>query len=178
MLADSAYMLVFRIVHITAGVLWVGSVFLLSVFVAPAAEAIAPAGAPLMGELLGKRRLVDRIIGLGTITVVAGLFLYWHDWHLFPSFGDWLSSRFGGIAHDRDGVGADRARDRWVDHAPDRPAHARARRGGGGVGRAAHAGGRRTDRGDAAAPEGGRARGSGVPPVRGGRDVGGALPLT
>ena len=96
MLADSAYMLVFRIVHITAGVLWVGSVFLLSVFVAPAAEAIAPAGAPLMGELLGKRRLVDRIIGLGTITVVAGLFLYWHDWHLFPSFGDWLSSRFGG----------------------------------------------------------------------------------
>ena len=96
MLADSAYMLVFRIVHITAGVLWVGSVFLLSVFVAPAAEAVAPAGAPLMGELLGKRRLVDRIIGLGAITVVGGLFLYWHDWHLFPSFGDWLSSRFGG----------------------------------------------------------------------------------
>lgn len=96
MLADSAYMLVFRIVHITAGVLWVGSVFLLSAFVAPAAEAIAPAGAPLMGELLGKRRLVDRIIGLGVITVVGGLFLYWHDWHLFPSFGDWLSSRFGG----------------------------------------------------------------------------------
>ena len=96
MLADSAYMLVFRIVHITAGVLWVESVFLLSVFVAPAAEAIAPAGAPLMGELLGKRRLVDRIIGLGAITVVGGLFLYWHDWHLFPSFGDWLSSRFGG----------------------------------------------------------------------------------
>lgn len=96
MFADSAYMLVFRIVHITAGVLWVGSVFLFSAFVTPAAEAIAPAGAPLMGELLGKRRLVDRIIGLGAITVVGGLFLYWHDWHLFPSFGDWLSSRFGG----------------------------------------------------------------------------------
>ncbi len=96
MLADSAYMLVFRIVHITAGVLWVGSVFLFTAAVAPAAEAIAPAGAPLMGELLGKRRLVDRIIGLGVVTVVGGLFLYWHDWHLFPSFGDWLSSRFGG----------------------------------------------------------------------------------
>jgi uncharacterized membrane protein len=95
-LADGAYMLVFRIVHITAGVLWVGSVFLLSVFVAPGAAAIAPAGAPLMAELLGKRRLVDRIIGLGAVTVVGGLFLYWHDWHLFPSFGDWLTSRFGG----------------------------------------------------------------------------------
>ena len=30
------------------------------------------------------------------ITVIAGLFLYWHDWHLFQSFGDWLGSRFGG----------------------------------------------------------------------------------
>jgi hypothetical protein len=89
-------MLVFRIVHITAGVLWVGSVFLLTAFVSPGAAAIAPAGAPLMGELLGKRRVVDRIIGLGVITVVGGLFLYWHDWHLFPSFGDWLTSRFGG----------------------------------------------------------------------------------
>jgi uncharacterized membrane protein len=89
-------MLVFRIVHITAGVLWVGSVFLLTTSLAPAAEAIAPAGAPLMGELLGKRRLVDRIIGLGVITVAAGLFLYWRDWHLFQSFGDWLGSRFGG----------------------------------------------------------------------------------
>ncbi len=96
MLADSAYMLAFRIVHIVAGVLWVGSVFVFVVFVSPSAEAIAPAGAPMMAELLGKRRLVDRIIALGVITVVGGLFLYWHDWHLFPSFGDWLDSRFGG----------------------------------------------------------------------------------
>ena len=36
-----------------------------------------------MGELLGKRRLIDRIIGIGVITVIAVLFLYWHDWHLF-----------------------------------------------------------------------------------------------
>ena len=95
MLAASTYMLVFRIVHITAGVLWVGSVFLFTTSLAPAAEAIAPAGAPLMGELLGKRRLIDRIIGIGAVTVIAGLFLYWHDWHLFQNFGDWLSSRFG-----------------------------------------------------------------------------------
>jgi len=94
-LAASTYMLVFRIVHITAGVLWVGSVFLFTTSIAPAAAAIAPAGAPLMGELLGKRRMIDRIIGLGVVTVIAGLFLYWHDWHLFQSFGDWLGSRFG-----------------------------------------------------------------------------------
>jgi hypothetical protein len=94
-LATSWYMVVFRIVHIGAGVLWVGSVFLFVVYVQPTVAAIAPAGAPFMAELLGKRRLVDRIIALALTTVVAGLFLYWHDWHQYPSFGDWIGSEFG-----------------------------------------------------------------------------------
>ena len=59
MLASDAFMVVFRIVHILAGVAWVGSVFLLVVFVQPSAAAIAPASAPFMNELLGRRRLVD-----------------------------------------------------------------------------------------------------------------------
>ena len=28
-------------------------------------------------------------------TVVAGSFLYWHDWHTYPSFGDWIGSSLG-----------------------------------------------------------------------------------
>jgi hypothetical protein len=64
MIANSAYMLVFRMVHILAGVLWVGSVFLFVIYVQPSAAA-------------------------------SGLFLYWHDWHLFDNFGDWIGSRFG-----------------------------------------------------------------------------------
>jgi hypothetical protein len=73
----------------------VGSVFLLVVFVQPSAAAIAPASAPFMNELLGRRRLVDWILTLAAITVLGGLFLYWHDWHLFGSFGDFTRSRFG-----------------------------------------------------------------------------------
>lgn len=95
MLATYWFMVVLRIVHIVAGVFWVGSVFLFVTFIQPSAAAIAPAGAPFMTELLGKRRLVDRIIGLAVVTIAAGLVLYWHDWHLLPSFGDWISSRFG-----------------------------------------------------------------------------------
>ncbi len=95
MLASSGYMLVFRIVHILAGVLWVGSIFLFVVYLQPSAAAIAPAGAPFMAQLLGKRRLVDGIITVAAISVTGGLFLYWHDWHLFDSFGDWIGSRFG-----------------------------------------------------------------------------------
>ena len=95
MLATEWYMLVFRIVHILAGVVWVGSVFLLVVYVQPSAAAIGPAGAPFMNQLLGERRLVDGIIAMALITVIGGLFLYWHDWHLFMTFGDWIGSTFG-----------------------------------------------------------------------------------
>jgi uncharacterized membrane protein len=94
-LGISVYMLLFRLVHIAAGVAWAGSVFLLVVFVQPSAAAIAPAGAPFMAELLGKRRLVDRIIGMGSATVAGGLFLYWHDWQAYGSLGDWVGSSFG-----------------------------------------------------------------------------------
>ena len=97
MLASDGFMLVFRIVHILAGVAWVGSVFLLVFFIQPSATAVGPAAAPFMTELLGKRRLVDRIIVLAVFTVVAGLFMYWHDWHLYGSFDAWIRSRFGSV---------------------------------------------------------------------------------
>lgn len=95
MIASDVYMLVFRIVHIGVGVLWVGSVFLFVVFVQPSAAAIAPAGAPFMGELLGTRKLVDRLVALGVTTVVGGPFVYWRDWHQYESFGSWIGSAFG-----------------------------------------------------------------------------------
>jgi hypothetical protein len=95
MLAAGVYVIVFRIVHIMAGIAWAGSVFLFAVFIQPSVAAIAPAGAPFMGELLGKRKFVDRLIALGATTVIGGLFLYWHDWHEFGSWGTWIGSRFG-----------------------------------------------------------------------------------
>lgn len=95
MFASGTYMVVFRIVHIVSGVIWVGSLFLFVVYVQPSAAAIAPAGAPLMTEMLGRRRLVDGILTSAAATVIGGLFVYWRDWHTYPSFGDWLGSNFG-----------------------------------------------------------------------------------
>ena len=95
MLAASVYLIVFRIVHILAGVAWGGSVVLFVVFVQPSAKAIGPAAGPFMGELLGKRRVTNAILGMAAVSITGGLFLYWHDWHLSPSFGDWVSSRWG-----------------------------------------------------------------------------------
>lgn len=95
MLASSPYMVVFRIFHILAGIAWGGSVYLLVLYVQPAAAALGPAGSPFMMELLGKRRLVSALIGLGSATVAGGLFLYWHDWHVYGSFSNWIDSTFG-----------------------------------------------------------------------------------
>jgi hypothetical protein len=94
MLATDATMVVLRIVHIATGVIWVGSLFVVVVFVQPSAAALGAAGAPFMSELR-RRRFVDVVFIDAVFTVLAGAILYWHDWHLQPSFGDWISTSFG-----------------------------------------------------------------------------------
>ena len=64
------------------------------VFVQPSAAALGPAGAPFMSELR-RRRFVDVVFIDALFTIAAGTFLYWHDWHTYPSFGDWIGSNFG-----------------------------------------------------------------------------------
>ena len=95
MLATSAYLIAFRTLHIVAGVAWGGAVFLFVVFVQPSAAAIGPAAGPFMQELLGRRKLVNKILWLAAITIVGGLFLYWHNWQVVGSLGDWVGTRFG-----------------------------------------------------------------------------------
>ncbi len=94
MLATDAYMVLLRIVHIATGVIWVGSLFVVVVFVQPSAATLGPAGAPFMSELR-RRRFVDVVFIDAVFTVIAGSFLYWRDWHAYPSFGDWIGSGFG-----------------------------------------------------------------------------------
>ncbi|MGZ8571397.1 MAG: hypothetical protein ACXWW5_04135 [Actinomycetota bacterium] len=95
MIAASTYMIVFRILHIAAGVAWAGSVFLFVVSIQPSVAAIGPAARPFMMELLGKRKLVSLLLSLGGTTIVAGLFLYWKNWQDFGGLGDFVSSRYG-----------------------------------------------------------------------------------
>jgi uncharacterized membrane protein len=94
MLATDAYIVALRIVHIATGVIWVGSLFVVVVFIQPSAATLGPAGAPFMSELR-RRRFVDVVFVDAVFTVVAGAFLHWHDWHLYTSLGDWVGSRFG-----------------------------------------------------------------------------------
>jgi uncharacterized membrane protein len=95
MLATAIYVLVFRLIHILAAIFWVGSVALFTLFVAPAAAEVGPPAGPLVANLVVKRRVVRAIAGSGATTVVAGAFLYWHDWHTSGGLGNFLNTAFG-----------------------------------------------------------------------------------
>jgi uncharacterized membrane protein len=95
MIALSLFWLVFRFLHIVAGVLWVGSVFLFVGIIGPSAAEVGPSAGPLLQVAVKKRKVVKTITGLGMVTVAAG----WVMWiaHAIDagSIGDWLDTTFG-----------------------------------------------------------------------------------
>ena len=95
MLAAEPYMLVFRFLHIVGGVLWVGSTFMLSVFLGPSVAEVGPSAGPLMHKLVVERRVTQVITTIAIVTVVAGGFVYWHNVDIAGSFGDFLDTDFG-----------------------------------------------------------------------------------
>jgi HAMP domain-containing protein len=95
MLAAMPFMLVFRFLHIVAGVLWVGSAFLFVGFIGPSAAEVGPSAGPLLTAAVKKRKVVKVIVGLGATNVLAGWVLWLRNLDLYGSFGDWVGSRFG-----------------------------------------------------------------------------------
>ena len=88
-------MLIFRFLHIVAGVLWVGAAFLFVGFIGPSAAEVGPSAGPLLNAVVKKRKVAKVITGLGFTTVIAGWVLWFRDMSQFDSFGDWISSSFG-----------------------------------------------------------------------------------
>lgn len=95
MIAASTFWIVFRIIHISAGVAWAGSVFLFVVLIQPSAAAIGPAAGPFMMELLGKRKLVSWLLSLAGTTILAGLIMYLKDADGLGGLADFAKTNFG-----------------------------------------------------------------------------------
>jgi hypothetical protein len=72
LVAAMPFMLVFRFLHVVAGVLWVGSAFLFVGFIGPSAAEVGPSAGPLLHAVVKKRKVTKVITGLAAITVVAG----------------------------------------------------------------------------------------------------------
>jgi uncharacterized membrane protein len=72
-------MAILRLVHILAGIFWVGAIVFLSSFLMPAARAVGPGAGPLMAQLMGKQRLQLWINIAMTLAILAGFALYGLD---------------------------------------------------------------------------------------------------
>ena len=85
------YLVVLRIVHILAGVFWVGAALTAFLFLQPAAREVGPAAGPFMAHLAGKKKLVDWVLRSGGARDPGGAP------HVLACHGRTL----GGIHHDR-----------------------------------------------------------------------------
>ncbi len=82
-----------RIVHILAGVAWVGMVAFFVVFLVPTAAALGGQAAPVMVHINKKLHLTVVLPVVAVINIAAGLILYWR-----ASDGlqlDWITSPTG-----------------------------------------------------------------------------------
>ena len=73
---DQQIILILRLLHITVGVFWVGSVLNFVLFIAPAAKASGPEGGKFMHHF-GKTSYPIAIALSGLINILTGILLIW-----------------------------------------------------------------------------------------------------
>ena len=82
-----------RVIHIGAGVFWVGGALTVNLFVGPTVAATAEAGQKFMAHFMSKVGFSRRISIAATLSVLAGIWLYWIDAAGFTSA--WMKSAAG-----------------------------------------------------------------------------------
>lgn len=80
-----------RIIHIVAGVFWVGGTLFMTFFVGPAIGATGEAGQKFVGHLMNNLKLSNRMSAAAGMTVLAGFILYGLDARAGAS---WVRSSF------------------------------------------------------------------------------------
>lgn len=68
-----------RIIHIGAGVVWVGGTLIMTFFIGPTIGATGEAGQKFVGHLMNNLKFSNRMSAAAGSTVLAGLILYWLD---------------------------------------------------------------------------------------------------
>ena len=76
---DILWVNLIRVIHISAGVLWVGAAFLFLFFISPSVKATAPSSQAFLQYFIIRQKY-PRFMGIVSIlTVLAGAILYWRD---------------------------------------------------------------------------------------------------
>ena len=82
-----------RIVHIFAGIIWVGGALTMTFFIAPTIGAIGDAGPKFTGYLMNNMKFSARLSAAAGLSILAGFILYWIDSAGFTS--PWMRSGAG-----------------------------------------------------------------------------------
>jgi hypothetical protein len=83
----------FRLIHIVAGVLWVGAAVFVGFFLMPTVRSLGPAGGPVMQQLAQVRKLPVYMMSMAFLTILSGIGLYWRDSGGFS--GPWMRTGSG-----------------------------------------------------------------------------------
>lgn len=82
-----------RIIHIVAGIFWVGGTLIMTFFIAPTIGATAEAGQKFVGHLMRELKFSQRMSAAAGLTILAGAALFSIDSDGFTS--GWTSSGAG-----------------------------------------------------------------------------------
>jgi len=87
------YLLVLRLVHIVAGIIWGGGALIMEFFIGRTILATGETGQKFAQHLMNKVRFHNFMTVMALSTVLAGGLLYWHDSNGFSSA--WMMSSTG-----------------------------------------------------------------------------------
>lgn len=87
------YITVLRIIHIVAGVCWIGGNIIQAGFLEPTAHATAPESGRFMDYLMFRRRFGMFMSVSALLTIVAGALLYWY--RSGGQIGTWMMTGSG-----------------------------------------------------------------------------------
>ena len=65
-----------KVVHVLAGVIWVGGALISALYIAATARALGPAAGPVVKHIIEKRKLPVMMAAVAGITVLSGLVFY------------------------------------------------------------------------------------------------------
>jgi hypothetical protein len=85
-------LLIFRVIHVVAGVFWTGTMFFMVLLLEPSVRSVGSDGAKVMGALQA-RGFMNIMPVVALLTILSGIGLYWRI--LGPPGPAWVASSYG-----------------------------------------------------------------------------------
>jgi hypothetical protein len=85
--------ILFRIIHVGAAMIWFGGAILSGFFLQPTVEALGVRAQPFMEHLMVRRRMGVMFPVVAGLTILSGAVLYWRDSNGLQ--GEWIASPTG-----------------------------------------------------------------------------------